>query len=87
MSTRKEIENRKTRKRTKTLVQEYPTKIVDIKIDGEMNEESFIEDISMNSKRLDELVCSGLYNVSYSGSTGKVTLYLKDKTNLGDLDG
>lgn len=71
------------KKRTRTLVKKYPTKIVNIKVAGE--EEPFAEDMEIHSKQLDKLICSGLYNVSYSGSNNRVTLHLKDKTNLGRL--
>lgn len=72
-------------KKIKVLVEQYPVKTVDIRIDDDA--EPFIEEMGIASKALDNLICSGLYNVYYSGSTDRVTLYLKDKTNLGDLDG
>lgn len=71
------------KKRIMTLVNKYPIKLVDVKVAGE--EEPFVEDMEIYSKQLDKLICSGLYNVSYSGNNDKVTLHLKDKANLGRL--
>lgn len=77
MSTRREIEERKSKKKIKLVIDESPIKFIDIKTFIDDTEVMLSKNLIIKKKDLDNLIYSNKFNIKYSSTNDKITLYVE----------